>query len=58
MKDGGLLIASGTHFASIVLGQDMTIGFIGPVSGEFEFSISESLALRVRQAQAICVLQS
>jgi uncharacterized linocin/CFP29 family protein len=58
MKDGGVLIATAMQSASIVLGQDMTIGFVGPVSGELEFSISESLALRVRQAKAICLLQS
>ena len=58
LKDGGVLLTSGARFADIVLGQDMTIGFIGPVAGEFEFSISESLALRVRQPSAICVLQS
>jgi len=27
------------------------------ITGEFEFSISESLALRVRQPRAMCVLQ-
>jgi uncharacterized linocin/CFP29 family protein len=57
LKGGGLLLASGASFASIVLGQDMSIGFIGPVGGEFEFSVSESLALRVRQPRALCVLQ-
>jgi hypothetical protein len=40
-----------------VLGQDMMIGFIGPSGGELEFSISESLALRVRQPKSICVLE-
>jgi hypothetical protein len=35
----------------------MSIGFIGPVGAEYEFSISESLALRVRHPGAICVLQ-
>jgi uncharacterized linocin/CFP29 family protein len=57
LKGGGLLLASGAPFASIVLGQDMSIGFVGPVGGEFEFSVSESLAVRVRQPRAICVLQ-
>ncbi len=57
LKEGGVLLASGAQFASIVLGQDMSIGFIGPVVGEFEFSISESLALRVGQPRAVCVLE-
>ena len=57
LKDGGVLLASGKPFASIVLGQDMMIGFIGPSGGELEFSISESLALRIRQPKSICVLE-
>lgn len=56
LAKGGVLIASGRQFISIVLGQDMTVGFIGPVGTELEFSISESLALMIRQAGAICAL--
>jgi uncharacterized linocin/CFP29 family protein len=57
LESGGVLLASGRQFASIVLGQDMTIGFIGPTGEEIEFSISESLAPLIRQPQAICVLK-
>ena len=57
LEGGGVLLASGRQFASIVLGQDMTIGFIGPSGEEIEFSISESLAPLIRQPQAICVLK-
>lgn len=57
LESGGVLLASGRQFASIVLGQDMTIGFVGPTGEEIEFSISESLALLIRQPQAICVLK-
>jgi uncharacterized linocin/CFP29 family protein len=57
LKEGGVLLASGRQFASIVIGQDMSVGFIGPSDGELEFSISESLALRVRQPKAICALE-
>lgn len=57
LETGGVLLASGRQFASIVLGQDMAIGFIGPVEGKLEFSISESLAPLIRQPQAICVLK-
>jgi uncharacterized linocin/CFP29 family protein len=56
LKDGGLLLNAGKAFAAIVLGQDMMLGFVGPSEGDFEFSISESLALRIRQPAAICVL--
>jgi uncharacterized linocin/CFP29 family protein len=57
LENGGVLLASGRQYASIVLGQDMAIGFIGPAGEEIEFSVSESLALRIRQPQAICVLK-
>jgi uncharacterized linocin/CFP29 family protein len=54
---GGVLLASGRQFAAIVVGQDMSVGFIGPVGEKIEFSISESLALLVRAPKAICVLK-
>jgi len=56
LKSGGVLLASGRPVASIVLGQDMSIAFIGPAGADLEFAISESLALVVRQPRAICVL--
>lgn len=57
VKEGGVLLASGLQFASIVLGQDMAVGFVGPSDGDLDFSITESLALHVRQPDAVCVLQ-
>ena len=57
LKEGGLLLASGVQFASIVIGQDLAVGFIGPSDGDLEFSISESLAVRIRQPKAICTLE-
>jgi uncharacterized linocin/CFP29 family protein len=57
LKSGGVLIASGKMYASIVLGQDMTIGYIGPVGDSLEFSITESLALLIKEPGAICVLK-
>ena len=51
-----MLLASGLQYASIAIGQDMVVGFVGP-KGELEFSISESLALRIRQPKSICVLE-
>ncbi len=56
IEGGGVLVASGRQFASIILGQDMSVGFIGPVGERLEFSISESLALIVQVPRAICVL--
>jgi uncharacterized linocin/CFP29 family protein len=57
LKSGGVLLASGRQFATIVLGQDMTIGFVGPAEGKLEFSISESLVPLIRQPQAVCILK-
>lgn len=57
LDHGGVLIASGVQFVSIVLGQDMAVGFIGPVAEDLEFSITESLALMIREPKAICVLK-
>ncbi len=57
LDSGGVLMASGKQFASIVLGQDMAVGFIGPVGENLEFSISESLALLIREPRAIVALK-
>jgi uncharacterized linocin/CFP29 family protein len=57
LDSGGVLMASGRQFASVILGQDMMTGFIGPVGENLEFSISESLALMIREPGAICVLK-
>ena len=37
-------MASGRQYAAIVLGEDMTLGYIGPMGENLEFSVSESLA--------------
>lgn len=57
LESGGVLLASGRQFASIVVGQDMTVGFIGPVGERLEFSVSESLTPFIRVPKAICVLK-
>jgi uncharacterized linocin/CFP29 family protein len=57
LENGGVLLASGRQYASVVIGQDMTVGFIGPVDETLEFSITESLAPLIRQPKAICVLE-
>jgi uncharacterized linocin/CFP29 family protein len=54
---GGVLVSGGMESASLVLGQDMSIGFVGPAGDELEFYISESITLRIRYPGAICVLQ-
>jgi len=57
LSGGGVLMASGTRYASIVVGQDLLAGFIGPSGGDYEFMISESVTLRLRQPAAICALK-
>jgi uncharacterized linocin/CFP29 family protein len=56
LSAGGVLMAAGRQYASLVLGQDMTIGFVGPGDAGYEFYIMETLALRIRQPEAICIL--
>jgi uncharacterized linocin/CFP29 family protein len=56
LEKGGLILNTGRLFASIVMGQDMTIAFIGPTKETLEFAIVESLALVVRRPGAICAL--
>jgi uncharacterized linocin/CFP29 family protein len=57
LESGGLLLAANARCASIVLGQDMSVGYIGPAENRQEFSISESLAVRIRRPEAICILE-
>lgn len=57
LKEGGVLLASTAQCASIVLGQDMTVGYVGPAGAKQEFTVSESLTVRIRQPKAICVLK-
>lgn len=57
LPSGGVLLAATANCASLVLGQDMNLGYIGPMGDKHEFTISESLTLRIRQPRAICVLK-
>jgi uncharacterized linocin/CFP29 family protein len=57
LESGGVLIASGRQYASIVIGQDMAVGFIGPAGEKLEFSVIESLAPWIRIPAAICALR-
>ncbi|MDD1669516.1 MAG: bacteriocin family protein [Methanomicrobiales archaeon] len=57
LGDGGVLLASGRQYAEIVLGQDMSVGFIGPAGENLEFSISESLVPVIHTPGAVCVLK-
>ena len=54
---GGVLLCSHDVFATIVLGQDLTAGFVGPAGNEYDFIVSESAALKLTQPEAVCVLK-
>lgn len=58
IPNGGVLLASGKQFVSIVLGQDIMAGFIGPSEGGYDLSITESAALRILLPETICVLKT
>ncbi|MHB9038638.1 MAG: family 1 encapsulin nanocompartment shell protein [Armatimonadota bacterium] len=58
IKKGGVLLAAGKQFASIIVGQDMVTGFVGPEDGHFVFKISESLVPWVRVPASVCVLKA
>ena len=57
LPGGGILAAYGRQFASILMGQDLMTGFVGPVSGGYEFSLTESFTLRLLVPEAFCVLK-
>ncbi len=56
LSAGGVVLAAREEFASIYLGQDMALGFIGPAGAEFEFVVLESLCPRIVVPEAVCVL--
>ena len=57
LKSGGVLLASGRQYATIVLGQDLAASFVGPEGRAYQFAVSESVALRLVAPEAVCVLQ-
>jgi uncharacterized linocin/CFP29 family protein len=57
IPSGGVLLDTGAAFASIVLGQDLMTGFVGPAGGRYEFIVSESVTLRLTQPESVCVLK-
>jgi uncharacterized linocin/CFP29 family protein len=57
LKAGGILLATGGQFSAIVLGQDLTVGYVGRVGPDVQLSVSESLALFLREPKAVCALE-
>jgi len=57
LKQGGMLMACGWQFACLVIGQDMSLGFVGPDGQDIEFSVSESIVPLIRVPRSICILK-
>lgn len=57
LGSGGVILASGRQYASIVIGQDMSVGYVGPSGENLEFFLSETLVPLVRAPASICVLK-
>ncbi len=57
IRAGGVLLAWGAQYSSIVLGQDLMAGFVGPSGRDYEFTVSESLALRLLQPSSVVALK-
>jgi uncharacterized linocin/CFP29 family protein len=56
LASGGVVLASLRHFASLVIGLDMTPAFVGPTPTGYQFVIMESITPRITVPEAICVL--
>jgi uncharacterized linocin/CFP29 family protein len=57
IESGGVLLNKGPQYAHIVIGQDLYAGFIGPSPEGYDFSLSESLTIRILNGQSVCVLK-
>ncbi|MEJ2702750.1 MAG: family 1 encapsulin nanocompartment shell protein [Sedimentisphaerales bacterium] len=57
LSSGGLLLCTSGPFANVVLGQDIMTRFIGPSGTDYEFTVSESVALNLTEGGALCVLK-
>ncbi|MDD5704596.1 MAG: family 1 encapsulin nanocompartment shell protein [Kiritimatiellae bacterium] len=54
---GGVLVAANREYAAIVLGQDLTTGFVGPAEADYAFTVSASVVLRLADPACVCVLR-
>jgi len=52
--EGGVLIAP--DVGPLVLGQDLQVSYLGPDAAHYNFTLSESLVLKIEAADAICTL--
>src|ERR1043166_8099970 len=54
--EGGVVVA--TDVGSIVLGQDMQVSYLGPDAAHENFTVNESMVLKVDAPDAICTISS
>ena len=57
LDGAGVLVTAVKEIASIAIGRDMETAFVGPAGRDYEFTIAESLALRLRDPKSVCVLK-
>ncbi|HEX6987555.1 MAG TPA: family 1 encapsulin nanocompartment shell protein, partial [Planctomycetaceae bacterium] len=55
LGDSAVLVANGAENLDLVVGQDLTTGYLGPVDLNHDFRVLESVALRIKRPGAICV---
>jgi uncharacterized linocin/CFP29 family protein len=53
----GIVLAQGRHNLDLVVGQDLTVAYLGNEDLDHRFRILESLVLRIKRPGAICTLK-
>ena len=51
-----LMVARGAHYIDLAVGQDIVTAYLGPEGMDHRFRVLESVALRVKQPGAICLI--
>jgi uncharacterized linocin/CFP29 family protein len=54
---GGVLVTAVKELACILVGQDLAASFVGPSGRDYEFAVSETVALRLAAPASVCVLK-
>jgi uncharacterized linocin/CFP29 family protein len=52
--EGGVLVAQ--DVGSLILGQDLQVSYLGPDAAHENFTLSESLVLKIEEPDAICTI--
>lgn len=53
----GIVLSQGKHNLDLVIGQDLTVAYLGNDALNHRFRVLESLALRIKRPDAICTLE-